>query len=130
MPEITHFRHKKRVLGTFLCFFEKSSQNIWWIHKNSVPLQSLKRNKQSNKEIRALSSAGLEHLPYKQRVGGSNPSAPTIRFQSLGIRFLFSSACSFLSTIMIISFLFVFASGAASCLRAYRQTQSHGSVDN
>ena len=25
----------------------------------------------------ALSSAGLEHLPYKQRVGGSNPSAPT-----------------------------------------------------
>ena len=26
---------------------------------------------------RALSSAGSEHLPYKQRVGGSNPSAPT-----------------------------------------------------
>ena len=26
---------------------------------------------------RAFSSAGLEHLPYKQRVGGSNPSAPT-----------------------------------------------------
>ena len=24
-----------------------------------------------------LSSAGSEHLPYKQRVGGSNPSAPT-----------------------------------------------------
>ena len=30
-----------------------------------------------NKSIGALSSAGLEHLPYKQRVGGSNPSAPT-----------------------------------------------------
>ena len=28
-------------------------------------------------KARALSSAGLEHLPYKQRVGGSNPSAPT-----------------------------------------------------
>ena len=28
-------------------------------------------------KLRALSSAGLEHLPYKQRVGGSNPSAPT-----------------------------------------------------
>ena len=28
-------------------------------------------------KTRALSSAGLEHLPYKQRVGGSNPSAPT-----------------------------------------------------
>ena len=27
--------------------------------------------------LRELSSAGLEHLPYKQRVGGSNPSAPT-----------------------------------------------------
>ncbi len=25
----------------------------------------------------AFSSAGLEHLPYKQRVGGSNPSTPT-----------------------------------------------------
>ncbi len=29
------------------------------------------------KQERALSSAGSEHLPYKQRVGGSNPSAPT-----------------------------------------------------
>ena len=28
---------------------------------------------------RELSSAGSEHLPYKQRVGGSNPSAPTKR---------------------------------------------------
>ncbi len=27
----------------------------------------------------AFSSAGLEHLPYKQRVGGSNPSTPTER---------------------------------------------------
>ena len=26
---------------------------------------------------RAFSSAGSEHLPYKQRVGGSNPSTPT-----------------------------------------------------
>ena len=28
-------------------------------------------------KLRALSSAGSERLPYKQRVGGSNPSAPT-----------------------------------------------------
>ena len=28
-------------------------------------------------KLRELSSAGSEHLPYKQRVGGSNPSAPT-----------------------------------------------------
>ena len=30
------------------------------------------------RETWALSSAGSERLPYKQRVGGSNPSAPTI----------------------------------------------------
>ena len=29
------------------------------------------------KAFRELSSAGSERLPYKQRVGGSNPSAPT-----------------------------------------------------
>ena len=28
-------------------------------------------------KFRAISSAGSEHLPYKQRVGGSNPSSPT-----------------------------------------------------
>ena len=28
--------------------------------------------------VGGLSSAGSEHLPYKQRVGGSNPSAPTL----------------------------------------------------
>ena len=32
------------------------------------------------RKVRAFSSAGLEHLPYKQRVGGSNPSTPTLRF--------------------------------------------------
>ncbi len=31
----------------------------------------------SPQQARALSSAGSERLPYKQRVGGSNPSAPT-----------------------------------------------------
>ena len=29
------------------------------------------------RKARAFGSAGLEHLPYKQRVGGSNPSTPT-----------------------------------------------------
>jgi hypothetical protein len=29
--------------------------------------------------LRGFSSAGSEHLPYKQRVGGSNPSTPTTR---------------------------------------------------
>ncbi len=31
----------------------------------------------SFKRFREFSSAGSEHLPYKQRVGGSNPSTPT-----------------------------------------------------
>ena len=31
---------------------------------------------------RAFSSAGSEHLPYKQRVGGSNPSTPTPKRKS------------------------------------------------
>ena len=39
-------------------------------------------------KVRALSSAGLAHLPYKQRVGGSNPSAPTKEFQIIRNSFL------------------------------------------
>ena len=33
--------------------------------------------------FREHSSVGLEHLPYKQRVGGSTPSAPTKKRDSL-----------------------------------------------
>ncbi len=51
-------------------FLKKSLRKIWWKEKNAVSLHSLTRT-------RAFSSAGLEHLPYKQRVGGSNPSTPT-----------------------------------------------------
>ena len=38
-----------------------------------------------NKGTREFSSAGLEHLPYKQRVGGSNPSTPTKQTKQEGI---------------------------------------------
>ena len=38
---------------------------------------------------RALNSAGSEHLPYKQRVGGSNPSAPTTQEDTRKVSFLF-----------------------------------------
>ena len=31
-----------------------------------------------------FSSVGLEHLPYKQRVGGSNPSTPTRHIKKSG----------------------------------------------
>ncbi len=33
------------------------------------------------------SSVGLEHLPYKQRVGGSTPSAPTKRESLIAFSF-------------------------------------------
>ena len=39
---------------------------------------------------REFSSAGSEHLPYKQRVGGSNPSTPTtISYLIIQVAFLF-----------------------------------------
>ena len=36
---------------------------------------------------RELSSVGSERLPYKQRVGGSNPSAPTDLTKTIEIFF-------------------------------------------
>ena len=45
-------------------------RKIWSSKKKELPLQS-------QAILRELSSAGSERLPYKQRVGGSNPSAPT-----------------------------------------------------
>ena len=52
---------------------------------------------------RAFSSAGSEHLPYKQRVGGSNPSTPTIK-QSLTKKFvrLFLFLTAFIQTFSIL----------------------------
>ena len=35
-------------------------------------------NKNQRDKERAISSAGSEHLPYKQGVNGSNPLSPTI----------------------------------------------------
>ena len=55
------------------------------------------------RQVRAFSSAGLEHLPYKQRVGGSNPSTPTIK-QSLTKKFvrLFLFLTAFIQTFSIL----------------------------
>ena len=59
--------------------------------KTVVSLQPLKSTRLTETEAsqaeRELSSVGSERLPYKQRVGGSNPSAPTsekLENQSLG----------------------------------------------
>ena len=53
-----------------IIFLKKKSLKIWCVAKTLVPLHS-------QTKTRAFSSVGLEHLPYKQRVGGSNPSTPT-----------------------------------------------------
>ena len=39
--------------------------------------------------MRAVSSAGSEHLPYKQGVTGSNPVPPTKKDSRLAVFFLF-----------------------------------------
>ena len=46
---------------------------------------------------REFSSAGLEHLPYKQRVGGSNPSTPTKQDHSIRVVFSFVFVDGFVS---------------------------------
>ena len=50
-------------------FCKKSCQIICSFEKKQYLCIAIKQ--------RAFSSAGSEHLPYKQRVGGSNPSTPT-----------------------------------------------------
>ena len=53
------------------CSWMKKMAKYFVCIKNVCTFASLLR------VIRAFSSAGSEHLPYKQRVGGSNPSTPT-----------------------------------------------------
>ena len=48
---------------------------------------------------REFSSAGLEHLPYKQRVGGSNPSTPTKQDHSIRVVFSFVSVDEFVQLV-------------------------------
>ena len=57
-----------------------------------------------NKRHRAFSSAGSEHLPYKQRVGGSNPSTPTDKKSAESRLFLFLYASSSLFALKIFYF--------------------------
>ncbi len=40
-------------------------------------------------DFRAISSVGSEHLPYKQRVGGSTPSSPTKKDCQTAVFFVF-----------------------------------------
>ena len=54
----------------------------------AVALESATKTRKSNtdKEKRAHSSAGLEHLSYKQRVIGSNPIGPTFSSPRITLR--------------------------------------------
>ena len=55
-------------------FYKKVAEKFGRTKKTSYLCIAIERQGNS---IRAISSAGSEHLPYKQRVGGSNPSSPT-----------------------------------------------------
>ena len=50
--------------------------------KSATFASQLRKTTSQGSKIRAFSSAGSEHLPYKQRVGGSNPSTPTPKRKS------------------------------------------------
>ena len=64
-------------------FFEKKNVKCIVSSKKSNTFAS----QLTKRPFRAFSSAGSEHLPYKQRVGGSNPSTPTPIKISFSIRF-------------------------------------------
>ena len=61
------FVEKVKIFFIFLCSYQKKPY--------------LCSAFQNDGGFRAFSSAGSEHLPYKQRVGGSNPSTPTTKLK-------------------------------------------------
>ena len=65
----------------FFSFFERFSkkkrEKFCQSQKKQYLCTRFRKGTQSSTDERALSSVGSERLPYKQRVGGSNPSAPT-----------------------------------------------------
>ncbi len=69
---------------------KKASENLE-VRKFHLSLHSQSGNNglQRLKEIREYSSAGSEHLPYKQRVRGSNPCAPTKKTPLTAMRVVF-----------------------------------------
>ena len=74
------------LLTYFFIFFVYALAHI----KNCRTFATLLRDKATrSKNNRALSSAGSERLPYKQRVGGSNPSAPTTESLTIAVVRLF-----------------------------------------
>ena len=70
------FQEKSNFFAKTFAQFKKSTYLCIAFQRKSGSKQSRKQLA-ANRKLRALSSAGSERLPYKQRVGGSNPSAPT-----------------------------------------------------
>ena len=68
---------KQETSGVQLSWFRASALQAEGRRFESVNAHQSFRVSWLKKEFRAFSSAGSEHLPYKQRVGGSNPSTPT-----------------------------------------------------
>ena len=78
--------------------FENFSSKSLQVRKKAVPLHRF-----WNKRHRAFSSAGSEHLPYKQRVGGSNPSTPTKFDESLKKKKYFGRLAQLVQSICLTS---------------------------
>ena len=68
--------HQHSFLGVQLSWFRASALQAEGRRFESVNAH-FKKPIKNKFPFRAFSSAGSEHLPYKQRVGGSNPSTPT-----------------------------------------------------
>ena len=85
-------------LGLVICsLFLKKNGELFADSKYCGTFASANEN-----ETRAFSSAGSEHLPYKQRVGGSNPSTPT-RKNSLFLKALFGRLAQLVQSICLTS---------------------------
>ena len=87
-------------------FFEESCRKIWSKRKSSYLCSPIGNALVSR--TRELSSVGSERLPYKQRVGGSTPSAPTSKdSEILRVLFLFPGH----SRSLVVASFFVFRGG-------------------
>ena len=69
--EVSVFPLKKQAILEKNCFFLKKIRFLFGGYEKSSTFASLLT------ATWAVSAVGSEHLPYKQRVGGSNPSLPT-----------------------------------------------------
>ena len=82
---------------------------------------------QNDEGFRAFSSAGSEHLPYKQRVGGSNPSTPTKPRNFIGQKA--SRSHDFGRLAQLVQSICLTSRGSAVRIRQRPHTEVHFTVD-